>query len=59
MVAAIIRTIFVPRGKRDLVQAQFGEVVTMVERSHPGAAEMLEEAKDDLLAFTEFPPHRW
>ena len=59
MVAAIIRTIFVPRGKRELVHAQFGEVVTMLERSHPAAAELLEEAKDDLLAFTEFPSQHW
>lgn len=59
MVAAIIRTIFVPRGKRELVRAQFGEVVTMLARSHPAAAELLEEAKDDLLAFTEFPPQHW
>lgn len=59
MVAAIIRTIFVPRGKRELVHAQFGEVVAMLARSHPAAAELLEEAKDDLLAFTEFPSQHW
>ena len=59
MVAAIIRTIFVPRGKRDLVHAQFEEVVTMLERSHPAVAELLAEAKDDLLAFTEFPAQHW
>ena len=59
MVAAIIRTIFVPRGKRELVHAQFGEVVTMLTRSHPAAAELLEEARDDLLAFTEFPSQHW
>ena len=39
MVAAIIRTIFVPRGKRDLVGAQFDEVVTMLARSHPTVAD--------------------
>jgi len=59
MVAAIIRTIFVPRGKRELVHTQFGEVVTMLARSHPAAAELLEEAKDDLLAFAEFPSQHW
>lgn len=59
MVAAIIRTIFVPRGKRELVHAQYGEVVTMLARSHPAAAELLEDAKDDLLAFTEFPSAHW
>jgi len=48
MVAAIIRTtIFVPRGKRDLVGAQFDEVVTMLARSHPTVADMLDDARED------------
>ena len=59
MVAAIIRTVFVPRGKKTLVLAQFEEVVAMLERSHPAVADMLEAARDDLLAFTEFPPAHW
>ncbi|RQP08938.1 MAG: IS256 family transposase [Microbacteriaceae bacterium] len=59
MVAAIIRTIFVPRGKRDLVHAQFDEVVTMLTRSHPAVADMLDDAREDLLAFTEFPSAHW
>ncbi len=53
------RTVFVPRGKRDLVHAQFDEVVTMLTRSHPGVADMLDDARDDLLAFAEFPPAHW
>lgn len=48
-----------PRGKRELVHAQFDEVVSMLTRSHPAAAELLEGAKDDLLAFTEFPSAHW
>jgi len=59
MVAAIIRTIFVPRGKRELVHGQFDEVVAMLTRSHPAVAEMLDEAREDLLAFAEFPPGHW
>ena len=59
MVAAIIRTIFVPRGKSELVHAQFEEVVTMLGRSHPAAAQLLEDAREDLLAFTEFPSQHW
>lgn len=59
MVAAIIRTIFVPRGKSELVHAQFEEVVTMLGRSHPAAAHLLEDAREDLLAFTEFPSQHW
>ena len=31
----------------------------MLTRSHPAAAELLDAAKDDLLAFTEFPPQHW
>ncbi len=59
MVAAIIRTVFVPRGKRELVRAQFDEVVTMLQRSHPAIAEMLDEARDELLAFSDFPSQHW
>ncbi|OUZ06769.1 IS256 family transposase [Aeromicrobium sp. PE09-221] len=59
MIAAIVRTIFVPRGKKALVHAQFAEVVAMLERSHPPVADMLETARDDLLAFTEFPSAHW
>ena len=33
MVAAIIRTIFVPRGKRELVHAQFSEVIALLQKS--------------------------
>jgi putative transposase len=59
MVAAIIRTVFVPRGKRELVHAQFDEVVAMLERTHPAVADMLEVARDDLLAFADFPSAHW
>ncbi|MFA4840430.1 MAG: IS256 family transposase [Agrococcus sp.] len=59
MVAAIIRTVFVPRGKRALVRAQFDEVVAMLERSHPAVAEMLDDARDELLAFADFPSQHW
>lgn len=59
MVAAIIRTVFAPRGKRALVEGQFDEVVAMLERSHPAAAEMLDEARDELLAFAAFPSQHW
>lgn len=59
MVAAIIRTVFVPRGRRALVRAQFDEVVTMLERSHPAVAEMLDQVRDELLAFADFPSQHW
>lgn len=59
MVAAIIPTIFVPRGKKELVRAQFDEVITLLHKSHPVVAQMLDEARDDLLAFAEFPSAHW
>ena len=59
MVAAVIRTVFVPRDKRALVERPFDEVVAMLERSHPAAVEMLDEARDELLAFAAFPSQHW
>ncbi|HMU36102.1 MAG TPA: transposase, partial [Marmoricola sp.] len=35
------------------------EVVTMLTRSHPAVADMLDDAREDLLAFAEFPPEHW
>lgn len=58
MVASIIRAIFAqPDGEH--VRAQFDEVVRMLTRSHPKVADMLEAARDDLLAFTAFPFPHW
>jgi transposase-like protein len=58
MVASIIRTIFAqPDAKH--VRTQFTEVTRMLERSHPKAAVMLEDACHDLLAFTGFPQRHW
>ena len=31
----------------------------MLERSHPAVAEMLEDARDELLSFTAFPSAHW
>jgi transposase-like protein len=58
MVASIIRTIFAQPDK-DPVYAQFDEVVRMLTRSHPKVAQMLEDARDDLLAFAVFPCAHW
>ena len=58
MVASIIRTIFAqPNAKH--VNTQFEEVARMLERSHPKIAEMLTDARDDLLAFASFPDKHW
>src|SRR5215207_1122992 len=58
MVASIIRTIFAQPDAAH-VHAQFDEVARMLGRSHPKVAEMLEAARDDLLAFTGFPVAHW
>ena len=57
-VASIIRTIFAqPHTKH--VSTQFDEVTRMLQRSHPKVATMLDEARDDLLAFAYFPQKHW
>ena len=58
MVASIIRTIFA-QPDVEHVRTQFDEVARMLERSHPKVAAMLDDAKEDLLAFTGFPPKHW
>jgi putative transposase len=58
MVASIIRTIFAQPDIKH-VRAQFDEVARMLERSHPKVGAMLDDAKEDLLAFTGFPAKHW
>ena len=58
MVASIIRTIFA-QPDAPHVRTQFDEVARMLQRSHPKVAGMLEDAKEDLLAFTNFPQKHW
>ncbi len=58
MVASVIRTIFAqPDAKH--VQAQFDEGARMLERSHSKVAQVLHDARGDLLAFCGFPPKHW
>jgi putative transposase len=58
MVASIIRTIFAQPDPQH-VHTQYDEVVRMLTRSHPKVAGMLEDAREDLLAFTGFPQQHW
>jgi putative transposase len=58
MVAAAIRTIFA-QPDRDHVEAQFDEITTMLARQFPIVADMLTDARADLLAFTGFPALHW
>jgi putative transposase len=41
------------------VRAQHHQVVTALEAKFPAAAAHLDEAREDILAFTAFPPEVW
>jgi len=58
MVAAAIRTIFA-QPDAEHVHAQLTEIATMLGRQFPAVAEMLEDAREDLLAFSAFPSAHW
>jgi putative transposase len=53
-----VRTIF-DQPDTDAVTAQFTRVLDMIGERFPDAAEHLDDAHDDLLAFTAFPTERW
>jgi transposase-like protein len=58
MVAAAMRTIYAQPDAAH-VHGQFDEIVTMVDRQFPDAAKILNDARDDVLAFTAFPEAHW
>lgn len=58
MVASIIRMTFA-QSDTDHVFTQFDEVTRILTRSHPKVAIMLQDAKNDVLAFSGFPQRRW
>ncbi len=57
-VATMARTIF-EQPDADSVRAQHHQVVTALEAKFPAAAAHLDEARDDILAFTAFPREVW
>jgi putative transposase len=57
-VATLVRTIF-DQPDADAVTAQFNRVVEAIEQKFPAAAEHLDEARGELLAFTVFPREIW
>lgn len=57
-IATLVRTIF-DQPDSDAVRAQFDRVVATIEAKFPAAAEHLDAARDDLLAFTGFPREIW
>jgi putative transposase len=58
MVDSVIRTVFA-QSDREYIEKQFDEVTTMLAKSHPKVAAMLDEAGPDLLAFAGFPQRHW
>jgi putative transposase len=57
-VATLVRTIF-EQPDAASVRAQHAQVVTALEAKFPAAAAHLDEARDDILAFTAFPHEIW
>src|SRR5689334_14170669 len=57
-VATQVRTIF-DQADTDAVLAQYDRVVTALAERYPDAAEHLDEARSDLLAFTGYPREIW
>jgi putative transposase len=57
-VATMVRTIFDQPDPTE-VRAQFARVVDAIDAKYPDAATLLDEAREDLLAFTSFPHEIW
>jgi transposase-like protein len=58
MVLAAIRTIFAQPDAQH-VHEQFETIAVMLGRQLPNVQSMLEDARDDLLAFATFPLEHW
>ena len=56
--ATLVRTVF-DQPDTDAVAQQFTRVLDMIGERFPDAAEHLDDARDDLLAFTAFPVELW
>jgi transposase-like protein len=57
-VATLVRTVF-DQPDADSVRAQYDRAVTAIAERFPAAAEHLDDAREDLLAFTVFPREVW
>jgi transposase-like protein len=57
-VATMVRTIF-EQPDAEAVLTQHRQVVAALEAKYPAAAEHLDEARDDILAFAAFPKQVW
>jgi putative transposase len=57
-VATLVRTVF-DQPDAEAVKAQFDRVVAAIAEKFPAAADHLDDARADLLAFTAFPREIW
>lgn len=57
-VASMVRTVFA-QPSAETVLTQFDSVVAQLDKLLPDAATMLEEAKEEILAFRHFPKEHW
>jgi transposase-like protein len=58
MVAAAIRTVFA-QPDAEHVRSQLDVIASMLGRQFPAVETMLRDAREELLAFTEFPVTHW
>ena len=56
MVAAALRSVFV---QAEAVEQQWDQVIAMLIEKFPAAAALMEQAREDVLAFRSFPPEHW
>ncbi len=54
----MIRSIF-EQPSAEHARSQMGQVLDCLQRKYPRAADILEEAAEDLLAYTAFPKKHW
>jgi transposase-like protein len=58
MVAAALRSVFAQQNKETVLE-QWNQVSAMLVAKFPRAAELMAEAREDVLAFRHFPPQHW
>ena len=58
MVAAALRSVFV-QAEAQAVEQQWDQVITMLTEKFPAAAALMEQAKEDVLAFRNFQSEHW
>ncbi len=58
MVAAALHSVFVQQDEAALEQ-QWDQVITMLTETCPVAAALMEQAREDVLAFRAFPTEHW